>query len=189
MIRSSHRSRVGLGAAVGEKRPLESARGYLGQLLGQPDEGSNGPLEVWARTLTRPTSMVPSRRALKRKRKRMVTHLSDGQNLTATSGRNTPSKTRKPRKIAIESDPFTAGLVGQRSKPCVRHQIASRVGLGAKVRKDLPVPFPRLNHQAVGLSKQDVAEPKHLIQGARVRKDLWVGGMRTTLLKTCGAIP
>ncbi len=36
--------------------------------------------------------------------------------------------------------------------------------------------FPRLNHQAVGLRKQDVAEPEHLIQGARLRKDLWVGG-------------
>jgi hypothetical protein len=26
------------------------------------------------------------------------------------------------------------------------------------------------------LSKQNVAEPEHLIQGARLRKDLWVGG-------------
>ncbi len=83
-----------------------------------------------------------------------------------------PSKTRKTRKIVIESDPFTAGLDGQRSKPCVRHQIASRVGFGAKARKDLPVPLPWLNYHAVGLSKQDVAEPEHLIQGARLRKDL-----------------
>ncbi len=32
--------------------------------------------------------------------------------------------------------------------------------------------FPRLNQHAVELSKQDVAEPEHLIQGARLRKDL-----------------
>ncbi len=37
-LRYQHRRLVGLGAAVGEKRLLESARGYLSQLLGQPDE-------------------------------------------------------------------------------------------------------------------------------------------------------
>ncbi len=94
----------------------------------------------------------------------------------APSHRDAPAKTREPRIITIERDPFTAGFDGQRRKPCIRHEIATSVRIGAKARKNLPMPLRRLDDHAVGLSKQDVTESNHLIQGARLGKDLWVGG-------------
>ncbi len=106
----------------------------------------------------------------------MATQLSNGGILTVTLRWNMPPQTREPRIITIESDPFTARLDGQRRKPCVRHQVATRVGFGTKAREDLPVPLTRLNNHAVGLSKKDVTESEDLIQGGRLRKDLWVGG-------------
>ena len=90
--------------------------------------------------------------------------------------RYAPTKIREPRIIAIESDPFTAGLNGQRRKPCVRYHVATSVCFCAKARKDLPVPFARLNDHAAGLCKQGVTEPENLIQTARFRKDFRMGG-------------
>ena len=90
--------------------------------------------------------------------------------------RYAPSKIREPRIIAIESDPFAAGLNGQRRKPRVRYHIATSVCFCAKARKDLPVPFARLNDHAAGLCKQGVTEPENLIQTARFRKDFRMGG-------------
>ena len=99
-----------------------------------------------------------------------------GERLYTPSRWHTPSKIPESRIVVIESDPFTAGLNGQRRKPCVGHQVAAGVRLAAKVREDLPVPLARLNDHAMGLIKQDVAEPEHLIQAARLRKDLRVCG-------------
>ena len=87
-----------------------------------------------------------------------------------------PLQARKPRIIAIERDPLTAGLDGQCRKPCIRHKVATRVRCGAKALKNPPVSFTRLYDDAVGLSEKDVAKSEHLIQAAGHHKNLRVGG-------------
>ncbi len=103
-------------------------------------------------------------------------NLDRGDSVAVTLGGEAPFKIRESRIIAIECDPFTAGLDGERCKPCVRDQIATGICLGAKAREDFPVPLPRLNDYAMGLSQQNITEAKHLIESARLCKDLWVGG-------------
>lgn len=100
-----------------------------------------------------------------------------------------PEETRESCIIAIETDPFATGFNGQRRKPGIRYQVAAGVRVHAKAGKDLPVPLPGLNRRAVGVSKQNVTEPEHLIKVARPAKTLGWVTMRITLLKTCGAIP
>jgi hypothetical protein len=74
----------------------------------------------------------------------------------------------------IERDPFAAGLDSQSRKPCVRYKVAARIRFCAKAFKNLPVSLTRLNDDAVGLIKKDIAELKHLIQAAGHRKNLRV---------------
>ena len=66
-----------------------------------------------------------------------------------------PLQARKPRIIVIERYPLAAGLDGQCRKPCIRYKVAARVRFGAKAFENFPVPFARLNDDAVGLSKKD----------------------------------
>ena len=87
---------------------------------------------------------------------------------------HTPTKLRESSIIAIECDPLTAGLNSQCRKPCVGNQIATSVRFGAKPRENLPVTLARLDDYTMRLTKQDVAEPQHLIQTARLHKDLGV---------------
>ena len=96
------------------------------------------------------------------------------QNQTKASRRQAPFKIRESRIIAIQSDPFTAKLDGQCRKPCVRHQVATGVRFHTKAFENLPVPLARLNDHTMGLSKQSVTEPEHLVQAAGLHKDLGV---------------
>lgn len=97
------------------------------------------------------------------------------QNRTKASRRQAPFKIREPRIIVIESDPLAAELDGQCRKPCIRHQVATGVRFCAKAFENLPVPLVRLNDHTMGLSKQGVTEPEHLVQAAGLHKDLGVG--------------
>jgi len=94
----------------------------------------------------------------------------------SVSLRHAPSKPREPGIIAIEGDPLAAGLYGQSSEPCIRHQVASDLRLHAKAHKDLPMTVARLNDDAVGLTHQDVTEMEHLLHPARFHENLGVGG-------------
>ena len=96
--------------------------------------------------------------------------------LMKLSGRETPLQAREPGVIAIEGDPFAAGLDGQCGKPCIRRQVTAGVSFNAKTFENVPVPLARLNDHAVGLRKEYVAETENFIQAAGHRKNLRVGG-------------
>jgi hypothetical protein len=89
--------------------------------------------------------------------------------------RQAPSKPGESGGIPVEGNPFTAGLNGQRRKPCIRHQIAASIRFPAQTREDLPMPLPGLDDYTMGLSKQNAAEPQYFFQAAWVHKNFRVG--------------
>jgi hypothetical protein len=95
--------------------------------------------------------------------------------LVLRSPRHRPPQPRKPRIVAIRSNPLAAPLDSKRRKPSVSDARAARVGVKAEPLKDLPMPFAGLNNLAVRLAEKIVAEAERLLDGARLPKDAPIG--------------
>ena len=71
-----------------------------------------------------------------------------------------PFQSREARIVAIEGDPFTAPLDGERRIPSVGDERASRIRLEAQPLEDVEVPLARLHDLTMGLPQQIVTKAK-----------------------------
>ena len=86
-----------------------------------------------------------------------------------------PTQPGKPSIVTIQSDPLASRFDREGGKPGIGNQVASSVPLNAEAAKQIPVSRTRAYEKAMGLSEDQLAKLKDLLQFARLCKN---AGMR-----------